>query len=224
MKTNLISLLSGLLLVVQYSHAQIDVPNGDFESWGLYNSWNYTPQDWNTGNFQLHEHVFIDSLAFEGEKAMKVYPYTFFEPYPGYASTYFELPNETPASLDFYYKSFIGTDVEVDSVYVSIQLFSDDILMLDHSWNTDETQLEWTEVHLMTEPLGKTISYASLAEQCGGANYSRAVAAANGANPILLFVPCHRVIGSDGPLSGYAGGLDRKSWLLDHESGQRSLF
>lgn len=74
-------------------------------------------------------------------------------------------------------------------------------------------------------PAGGTCSYGELARKVGAPNASRAVGAANGANPIGLVVPCHRVIGSDGTLTGYGGGLDRKRWLLDHEarfSGQAS--
>jgi methylated-DNA-[protein]-cysteine S-methyltransferase len=66
-------------------------------------------------------------------------------------------------------------------------------------------------------PPGTTISYAELARRIGEPAAVRAVGAANGANPVALVVPCHRVIGSDGSLTGYGGGLDRKRWLLDHE-------
>lgn len=70
---------------------------------------------------------------------------------------------------------------------------------------------------LRTIPCGTTISYAKLAEQIGRRNAVRAVGLANGSNPIPIVVPCHRVIGSDGSLTGYGGGLDRKRWLLEHE-------
>lgn len=66
-------------------------------------------------------------------------------------------------------------------------------------------------------PGGSTISYAELARRIGEPAAVRAVGAANGANPIALVVPCHRVIGSDGTLTGYGGGLERKRWLLVHE-------
>ena len=66
-------------------------------------------------------------------------------------------------------------------------------------------------------PPGSTISYAELARRIGEPGAVRAVGAANGANPIAVVVPCHRVIGSDGTLTGYGGGLDRKRWLLTHE-------
>jgi len=67
-------------------------------------------------------------------------------------------------------------------------------------------------------PTGATISYSQLATKIGRAGSSRAVGAANGANPIALVVPCHRVIGADGSLTGYASGLPHKKWLLDHEA------
>lgn len=66
-------------------------------------------------------------------------------------------------------------------------------------------------------PTGATLSYGELARRIGEPSAVRAVGAANGANPIALVVPCHRVIGSDGSLTGYGGGLERKRWLLDHE-------
>ena len=66
-------------------------------------------------------------------------------------------------------------------------------------------------------PFGSTISYAELARRIGSPSAIRAVGTANGANPVAVIVPCHRVIGSDGSLTGYGGGLDRKQWLLSHE-------
>jgi methylated-DNA-[protein]-cysteine S-methyltransferase len=73
----------------------------------------------------------------------------------------------------------------------------------------------WTELRRI--PSGASISYGKLAEQIARPKAVRAVGLANGANPIGIVVPCHRVIGSDGSLTGYGGGLDRKRWLLDHE-------
>ncbi len=67
-------------------------------------------------------------------------------------------------------------------------------------------------------PAGTTISYGQLAASLGRKGASRAVGAANGANPIPIVVPCHRVIGADGSLTGFGSGLGRKQWLLDHES------
>jgi methylated-DNA-[protein]-cysteine S-methyltransferase len=75
-------------------------------------------------------------------------------------------------------------------------------------------------------PFGKHISYLELSKQLNNVKAIRAVAAAIGKNPILIIVPCHRVIGSDGSLTGYVGGLVRKQWLLNHENPckQESLF
>jgi len=67
-------------------------------------------------------------------------------------------------------------------------------------------------------PFGETRSYGELARAIGRPAASRAVGAANGANPIAIIVPCHRVIGANGTLTGYGGGLPAKKWLLDHES------
>ena len=66
-------------------------------------------------------------------------------------------------------------------------------------------------------PPGRTITYGQLAGRIGRPGASRAVGLANGANPVAIAVPCHRVIGADGTLTGYGGGLWRKRWLLDHE-------
>jgi methylated-DNA-[protein]-cysteine S-methyltransferase len=66
-------------------------------------------------------------------------------------------------------------------------------------------------------PYGHTISYAKLAERIGRSAAVRAVGLANGSNPIGIVVPCHRVIGSNGSLTGYGGGIERKRWLLEHE-------
>jgi methylated-DNA-[protein]-cysteine S-methyltransferase len=73
----------------------------------------------------------------------------------------------------------------------------------------------WTA--LLRIPPGETRSYGSVAADLGLRNGARAVGLANGANPIAIVVPCHRVIGSTGTLTGYGGGLDRKQWLLEHE-------
>jgi O-6-methylguanine DNA methyltransferase len=75
---------------------------------------------------------------------------------------------------------------------------------------------------LLRIPAGETRSYGSIAKEIGSPDASRAVGAANGANPIAIIVPCHRVIGSSGSLVGYGGGLDRKTWLLDHERRWRT--
>lgn len=79
----------------------------------------------------------------------------------------------------------------------------------------------WAE--LVRIPYGATDTYGAIAQRLGAAGLSRAVGAANARNPIAILVPCHRVVGADGGLTGYAGGLWRKKWLLAHEAGQRRL-
>ncbi len=71
---------------------------------------------------------------------------------------------------------------------------------------------------LRTIPYGETVSYGQQAERMGDRRKARAVGAANGRNPISIIVPCHRVVGSNGSLTGFAGGVDTKEWLLRHES------
>jgi len=70
---------------------------------------------------------------------------------------------------------------------------------------------------LKSIPHGSTTTYGTIAKELGDTNFSQAVGAANGKNPIAIVIPCHRVIGSNNKLVGYAGGLERKEWLLKHE-------
>lgn len=74
---------------------------------------------------------------------------------------------------------------------------------------------------LVEIPFGKTMSYMDLSKKLGDIKAIRAVASANGKNPLWIAIPCHRVIGTDGSLTGYAGGLWRKKWLLEHENPSR---
>ncbi len=80
----------------------------------------------------------------------------------------------------------------------------------------------WSE--LLNIPYGETTSYLAIAKKLGDAKAVRAVGLANGRNPLSIVVPCHRVIGSDGSLTGYAGGIWRKEKLLKLESRQEELF
>jgi len=82
---------------------------------------------------------------------------------------------------------------------------------------TDFQRRVWQE--LRTIPYGETTSYGELAERLGRPTAARAVGLANGKNPISIIVPCHRVVGSTGSLTGYGGGLPRKRYLLDFENG-----
>ena len=89
---------------------------------------------------------------------------------------------------------------------------------------TDFQKAVWDE--LLNIPFGKRTTYMKQTLKLGNEKAIRAVASANGKNPIWIVIPCHRVVGTDGSLTGYAGGLWRKKWLLEHEnpSGQTSLF
>lgn len=89
---------------------------------------------------------------------------------------------------------------------------------------TDFQKRVWEELGQI--PFGKTTSYLQMAKNLGDPRVIRAAASANGKNPIAIIIPCHRVIGSDQSMTGYAGGIWRKKWLLAHESPvtQQSLF
>jgi len=89
------------------------------------------------------------------------------------------------------------------------------------AWATNGTAFQrevWTA--LMDVPAGTTSTYAALAARIGKPAATRAVGAANGANPIAILVPCHRLVGATGALTGYGGGLERKAWLLRHEGAR----
>lgn len=114
-----------------------------------------------------------------------------------------------------------------DCVHQLNEYFEGKRTQFDLAFNPEGTDFQkrvWDA--LQTIPYGKTCSYLELAQQLGDVKAIRAVANANGKNPLWIVVPCHRVIGSDGSLTGYAGGLYRKKWLLEHESPykQQSLF
>jgi methylated-DNA-[protein]-cysteine S-methyltransferase len=107
------------------------------------------------------------------------------------------------------------------------QYFNNDLQQFDIPLAINGTAFQtrvWKE--LCNVPYGKTISYLTLAKKLGDEKCIRAAASANGKNPLAVVVPCHRVIGSNGKLVGYAGDLWRKQWLLEHESStkQTNLF
>jgi len=85
---------------------------------------------------------------------------------------------------------------------------------------TDFQREVWAELRRI--PVGRTTSYGALAAKLGRPSAARAVGLANGANPIAIVVPCHRVVGANASLTGYGGGIDRKRWLLAHERASRS--
>ena len=93
-------------------------------------------------------------------------------------------------------------------------------LELDPGGSDFEKQV-WTELQQI--PFGTTTTYGEIASKLGDPGASRAVGLANARNPIAIIIPCHRVIGADGDLTGYAGGMHRKRWLLAHEAGQQTL-
>lgn len=114
-----------------------------------------------------------------------------------------------------------------DCVLQLQEYFAGERKQFDLKLNPQGTEFQkkvWDELREI--PYGKTISYMELSLKLGDIKAIRAVAAANGKNPLWIMVPCHRVIGSDGSLTGYAGGLWRKKCLLDHENppAQTSLF
>jgi methylated-DNA-[protein]-cysteine S-methyltransferase len=80
---------------------------------------------------------------------------------------------------------------------------------------TDFQRSVWDQV--VKVKYGTTMSYVEIARKLGSENFSRAIGMANGRNPLPIIIPCHRIIGNNGKLTGYAGGLDRKKWLLLHE-------
>ena len=86
---------------------------------------------------------------------------------------------------------------------------------------TDFQRQVWAALRAI--PYGTTVSYGELARRLGDVRATRAVGAANGKNPIPIIVPCHRVIGARGELTGFGGGLDRKRWLLEHEGALLTL-
>lgn len=97
--------------------------------------------------------------------------------------------------------------------------FNGDLTALDaipvDTGGTPFQQRIWNQLRRI--PLGKTVSYRDIAKRIGQPTATRAVGAANAANPISLVIPCHRVIRTDGTLCGYGGGIERKEWLLRHE-------
>ncbi|WKB83118.1 methylated-DNA--[protein]-cysteine S-methyltransferase [Cellulophaga lytica] len=118
-------------------------------------------------------------------------------------------------------------EVLEDAVYQLQEYFRGERTTFSVELNPEGTDFQkkvWNA--LLQIPFGKTCSYLQLSKVLGDPKAIRAVAAANGKNPLWIMVPCHRVIGSDGSLTGYAGGLHRKKWLLEHESPvtQTTLF
>ena len=108
-------------------------------------------------------------------------------------------PDEIRRPIEAYFQ---GEIIAIDTVSVKTN-------------GTPFQQQTWTALRKI--PAGTTVTYGGLAAQIGRPGASRAVGLANGSNPVAVVVPCHRVIGANGALTGYGGGLDRKRWLLAHE-------
>jgi methylated-DNA-[protein]-cysteine S-methyltransferase len=126
------------------------------------------------------------------------------------------LRHDSPATTD---GPFDAIREQLDA-YFAGELEDFDLTLAPHG--TPFQMRVWDE--LTKIPFGETISYSELARRLGDPKLVRAVGLANGRNPISIVIPCHRVIGADGSLVGYGGGLERKKWLLEHEavtSGRR---
>lgn len=111
------------------------------------------------------------------------------------------------------HRRYLGAAIEQLEAYFGGRLHAFDVALVAHG--TTFRKAVWNA--LARIPYGETISYGELARRIGDPAASRAVGAANGANPLPIVVPCHRVIGSSGKLTGFGGGLPIKQWLLDHE-------
>ncbi|MGA0546547.1 methylated-DNA--[protein]-cysteine S-methyltransferase [Brevundimonas sp. VNH65] len=148
-------------------------------------------------------------LAADADGAVRALDFHDYEPrmlrllgrrYPRFALTAGAAPVGVAASLDAY---FNGDANALDALRVETA-------------GTDFQRSVWQA--LRTIPAGQTWTYGRLAQAIGRPSAMRAVGLANGANPVALIVPCHRVIGANGALTGYAGGMERKAWLLAHEA------
>jgi methylated-DNA-[protein]-cysteine S-methyltransferase len=124
-----------------------------------------------------------------------------------------ELHLGAPEALPRLDEPFTAVREQLDA-YFAGELSEFDLPLAPHG--TPFQRRVWDE--LARIPFGETTSYSELARRLGDPKLVRAVGLANGRNPIAIVIPCHRVIGADGSLVGYGGGLDRKRWLLDHEA------
>ena len=119
------------------------------------------------------------------------------------ADTFTLTPAQSPSGVASAMAAYFGGDIHaIDSLPVATE-------------GTAFQKSVWQALRVI--PAGETISYGELAKRLGNPAAVRAVGLANGANPIGIVVPCHRVIGANGSLTGYGGGLERKQWLLNHE-------
>jgi O-6-methylguanine DNA methyltransferase len=126
------------------------------------------------------------------------------------------LPERETGGADAHDRAVLAAAGEQLEAYFAGDLTAFDLPLAPRG--TTFQQRVWSA--LVEIPFGETISYGALAMRLGRPGAARAVGLANGSNPISIIIPCHRVIGSDGRLTGYGGGIDRKAWLLDHEAGR----
>ena len=122
--------------------------------------------------------------------------------YEGYTIEHNQAPSKAAMALDLYFQGEVRA-IEDLTVATNGTVFQRGV------WHA-----------LRSIPIGTTTSYSSVAKMIGRPDAVRAVGAANGCNPVGVVVPCHRVIGADGSLTGYAGGIERKKWLLGHEQNR----
>jgi methylated-DNA-[protein]-cysteine S-methyltransferase len=138
-----------------------------------------------------------------------------------------ENENRLRRLLHTQYGDFALDDAKAPSAIINAlsAYFRGDLGALDQlTTATNGTPFQHEVWHALRKiPAGTTISYSELARRVGRPSASRAVGAANGANPIPIVVPCHRVIGADGSLTGFGSGLPRKQWLLEHERHHASV-
>jgi methylated-DNA-[protein]-cysteine S-methyltransferase len=139
------------------------------------------------------------------------------------AVLFLDSPEEVDRCVSYLARSYPGAKIEPGECLRLVRLLDwyfegadARIAPPDHLAGTEFEKRVWAEIARI--PLGRTISYGEIARRLGNPRSSRAVGLATGRNPISILVPCHRVVGATGELIGYGGGLQRKRWLLEHES------
>jgi methylated-DNA-[protein]-cysteine S-methyltransferase len=128
------------------------------------------------------------------------------------------LPGETPEH-DPQHSGLLAAELQLNEYFAGTR--TEFTLPLDLRGTTFQQRV-WAELQHI--PYGETCSYLDIASKLGDEKATRAVGAANGRNPVSIIVPCHRVIGANGSLTGYGGGMERKQWLLAHETRDMRLF
>lgn len=137
----------------------------------------------------------------------------------GLAGAYFDDHRRRPLTDNL---PIAGADPVLDAAESAYRAYFDgessDVGVPGDAQGTDFQRAVWAELDRI--PAGQTRTYAQIADAIGRPTAVRAVAGAIGANPLTIAVPCHRVVGADGSLTGYAGGVERKRWLLNHETAE----